>query len=167
MKKEKKILSIFILVLSLQLILISCSEDDNDNSLIMGIWKYHSVTAGEIVTNSETNTENIEPFVTSLGEDMFEGFKYFFRPDGKLESSYNDLETVIGTYSYYNGILTMIGGDQTLTIKASVDDGVLLFEQDFTRSCNNLKQDELIDLGIDDEDFKATKATAIISFSKQ
>ena len=173
MKSIKKILPLFILSLSLPLILISCSkEENNENYLIMGLWKYDSVVAGEIITNSDENTEKIEPVVISTGENDFEGFQYFFRPDGKLEeSSYTDpdIETILGTYSYNNGILTAEGYGKPVTIKATVDseNRLLFFEQEYTRFCNELKKDDLIDLGIDDPDFKVTKAIALIVFSKQ
>jgi len=159
-----------ILALLMPLLFNSCSKnegDDNNDNSIIGTWEFNSVYAGEIKTNNAINTEKIKPYVISSGEYMFKGYKYVFKEKGKLESSFNGGAPTNATYTYSNGILTAKAGNQTLTIKASISNGFLQLEQDFTEDCNNIKLKDLIELGIDDINFKATKAIAIIYFKKQ
>lgn len=158
-----------LMVLSLSLSAVSCTKDDEkDGDSIVGTWKYKSVAAGEIKTNSTTNDEKIKPFVISEGVDNYIGFWYEFKTDGTVKGAYEDETPMTGTYTFSNGTLTIKDGNKTYSIKATVDNGTLILERDYTEDCNDLELDKLIELGISDPaNFQATKAIAKISFSRQ
>lgn len=158
-----------LMVLSLSLTVVSCSNDDGEkeNNSIVGVWKFKSVSAGEIKTNSTVNDEKIKPGIISVATDDFRGSTITFKSDGTyIDESEDEPRPTTGTYIFSDGVLTVINkNNESYQIKASVENGVLTIEEDYTFYCNGLEPDELIGLGISDpENFQAIKAIAKVSF---
>lgn len=161
-----------LMVLSLSLTVVSCSNDDEEkeNNSIVGTWKFKEATAGEIKTNSTTNDQKIKPGIISAATDDFKGTTIILKSDGTfIEEDTDEPEPSTGTYTFSDGVLTLINkSNESYSMKASVENGILTIEQDYTFYCNGLQLDKLIKLGISNPtDFTVTKAIAKISFSRQ
>ena len=170
MKERLKVLSVMLMVLSLSLCVVSCSSDDEKESdSIVGTWKYKEVTAGEVKTNSTANDSKIGKLITDWAKKDFDSFTYTFVADGTF-TLIDSHEAESGTYTFKDGILKLMWGDPDDydIYKASVVNGVLIFEKDYTEGCDDLELNELIKLGITDPvNFQASKAIAKICFSRQ
>ncbi|MFC4673094.1 DUF5004 domain-containing protein [Dysgonomonas termitidis] len=172
MKERLKVLSIMSMVLFLSLTVVSCSNDDEEkeNNSIVGTWKFKSVAAGEIKTNSTVNDEKIKPEIIAAATDDFKETTITLKSDGTfIEEDKDEPEPSTGTYTFSDGVLTLINkSSESYSMKASVENGILTIEQDYTFYCNGLQLDKLIELGISDPvNFQATKAIAKISFNRQ
>jgi hypothetical protein len=171
MKTKTKILFMVFLAMSLPVIFSSCSKDDDDkeNSSIVGTWKFKETTVGEVKTNNTANDSKISNLVTGWAKKDFETFTYTFVADGTF-TLIDSHEAESGTYTFKDGTLKLIWGDPDDydIYKASVVNGVLIFEKDYTEGCDDLELNELIELGISDPvNFQVSKAIAKISFSRQ
>lgn len=172
MKERLKVLSVMLMVLSLSLTVVSCSDDDDDkvNNSIVGTWKYESVAAGEITTNSTVNDEKTAEVIVAWGENDFGSFIYTFTADGAF-TLIDSEGTDSGTYTFENGILHLVwrgNPDDSDTYTVSIENGVFYLYEDYTEDCNDLELDKLSELGISDPtDFTVTKAIAKLSFNRQ
>ena len=172
MKERLKVLSVMLMVLSLSLTVVSCSNDDEEkeNNSIVGVWKFKSASTGEIKTNSTVNDEKIKPGIISAATDDFKETTITLKNDGTfIDESKDEPEPATGTYTFSDGVLTLLNkSNESYSMKASVENGILTIEQDYTFYCNGLELDELIELGISDPvNFQATKTIAKISFGRQ
>lgn len=161
-----------LMILSISLSAISCSKDDDEkeNNSIVGVWIFKEATAGEVKTNSTANDEKIKPGIISAATDDFNETTLTLKSDGTFtEEDLDEPEPSTGTYTFSDGVLTLINkSNESYSMKASIENGILTIEQDYAFYCNGLQLDELIELGISDPtDFTATKAIANISFSRQ
>jgi len=170
MKEKLKVLSVMLMVLSLSLCVVSCSGDDEKESdSIVGIWKYKEATAGEVKTNSAANDSKIGKLITDWAKKDFDSFTYSFAAGGTFTLT-DSRETESDTYTFNDGTLKLMWGDPDDydIYKASVTNGVLIIEKDYTEGCDDLELNELMDAGITDPmEFTVTKATAKIGFSRQ
>lgn len=160
------------MVLSLSLTVVSCSNDDDDqvNNSIVGTWKFKEVTAGEVKTNSTVNDEKVKTNIVTTVTSSRSGFVYVFREDKTVtltDTKYTD-DISEGTYTLEDGVLTLTWGvDDGDTYSVSLKDDILVMEDDYVGYYNSLKETGLSEIGIEDENFEATKAIAKISFSRQ
>lgn len=167
--KKMKFLVVLFAVMSLPLIFSSCSNDDEkEDNAIVGTWKFKEAVS-DVKTNSTANDNKIANLVTDWAKKDFDTFTYTFAADGTftLTDSY---ETESGTYTFKDGALKLMWGspDDYDIYKASVINGVLIFEEDYTEGCDDLQLDDLIQLGIGNPtEFTVTKAIAKVSFSRQ
>lgn len=174
MKERLKVLSVMSMVLFLSLTVVSCSNDDEEkeNNSIVGTWKFKSVAAGEIKTNSTTNDEKVKINVTSKAASDFSGFIYVFREDKTVtltDAKYTD-DISNGTYTFKDGVLKLTWGseDDYDIYNATLSDNILTIEDDYVNYYDWLKQaGQLSEIGIDDSDFQITKAAVKISFNRQ
>ncbi|MDR1883794.1 MAG: hypothetical protein LBR26_13580 [Prevotella sp.] len=163
------------MALSLPLIFSACSNDDDEkvNNSIVGTWKFKDVVAGEIQTNSPADRDKIAKWVTDRARNSFGNRIYTFAANGALQLKDSE-ETDTGTYTFEDGTLMLVWGnpvdDDNDVYKGTVENDILVIEDDFTKYCNGLELelDELINLGLGNPtDFEATKVTARMSFSRQ
>ena len=167
MKNSKLVLAF--MALSLFLIISACSNDDEKEGekSIVGNWTFSTVTADVIESNSSDNNSKIGTFIEKMGRSYHSNGYLIFTEDGKVTSGFSDEEgTSTSSYTFKNGILTVTDGEYIYTASASVDGNKFYLYEDLAEEFNNLKLDELLELGFKDASTKATKAIVKVTFTK-
>lgn len=179
--KHLKLSLVFILSI---LLLSSCGSDDNNNDnvenkeSIVGSWVLAKVESIVIKSNMTKYDKIIEDYsVAGHMKDFGNGNQITtFTADGKFIEKYQN-ETSYGTYTYVNGILSVVYDDNddndNFSLKVSIQNGFLSVDATlygYAEELEHLSDAQYQELGIDPKDGKNIKieqASAVFVYQKQ